>query len=103
MLKHSTVPANCQAKNLEKAKDKLALMKMDKEERQRYQNYLMGMADEQSVLEAAKTEGEQIGEEKGKLKIAQKMQQAGMDIETIATITGLSPEVIKSLSKTSVA
>ena len=103
MLKHSAVPANCQAKNLEKAKDKLALMKMSREERQRYQHYLMGMADEQSVLEAAKTEGEQIGEAKGKLKIAQKMQQAGMDIETIASITGLSPEVIKSLSKTSVA
>jgi hypothetical protein len=95
MLKHSTVPANCQAKNLEKAKDKLALMKMDREQRQRYQRYLMSQNDEQSVLEAAKTEGEQ----KSKLKIAQRMQQAGMDIETIATMTDLSPEAIQLLSE----
>jgi hypothetical protein len=102
MLKHSVVPANCQAKNLEKAKDKLALMKMDREQRQRYERYLMNMTDERGIINAAQNEGERRGREKGlqeaKLEIAKNLQQSGMDIDSIATMTGLSLEAIKSLS-----
>ena len=101
MLKHSALPATCHAKNLNQAEDKLALLKMSPEERQRYERYLMSLADDRGVLEAARIEGEQKGREEGHLEIAQKMQQAGMDREAIATLTGLSLEEIKNLSSKS--
>jgi predicted transposase/invertase (TIGR01784 family) len=102
MLKHSAVPANFKAKNIDIARKKLALMEMSQEERQTYERYVMAMVENQGVIEAARSEGEQKGLQKGsanaKLEIAQKMQQSGMDIKTIASLTGLNHEAIKSLS-----
>jgi predicted transposase/invertase (TIGR01784 family) len=99
MLKHSAVPANFKAKNIDIARKKLALMGMSQEERQTYERYVMAMVENQSVLEAARSEGEQRGLQKGreeaanaKLEMAKKMQESGMDIETIASLTGLNPD-----------
>jgi predicted transposase/invertase (TIGR01784 family) len=106
MLKHSAVPANFKAKNIDIARKKLALMEMNQEERKTYERYVMAMVESEGVLEAARNEGEQKGFQKGrdegstnaKLEIARKMQESGMDIETIARLTGLNHEAIKSLS-----
>jgi predicted transposase/invertase (TIGR01784 family) len=112
MLKHSAVPANFKAKNIDIARKKLALMGMSQEERQTYERYVMAMVENQSVLEAARSEGEQRGLQKGlqkgrdeglqkgrdegeanaRLEMAKKMQESGMDIETIASLTGLNPD-----------
>jgi len=104
MLKHSAVPTNFKAKNLDIARKKLALMEMSQEERKTYERYMMAMVENEGVLEAARNEGVQKGLQKGrdegstnaKLEIAKKMQESGMDIETIASLTGLSQDAIKS-------
>jgi predicted transposase/invertase (TIGR01784 family) len=87
-------------------------MGMSQEERQTYERYVMAMVENQSVLEAARSEGEQRGLQKGlqkgrdeglqkgrdegeanaRLEMAKKMQESGMDIETIASLTGLNPD-----------
>ena len=94
LFKHAALPPHCKAKNLEKAGEKLDVLKMKPEERHRYDMYLMAMANEQDKIDTAFKDGWQEGKLKAKLKIAKKMLGSGMDIETIATMTGLSPSEI---------
>jgi predicted transposase/invertase (TIGR01784 family) len=95
LFKHATLPPNCQAKNLEKAGEKLNVLKMSPEERHRYDLYLMALVNEQDEMETALNRGLQQGELKAKLEIAKKLLNSGMDIETVATMTDLSPNEIK--------
>jgi len=101
MLKHSAIRADFKSKNIDKAGEKLTLLKMTPEKRQGYEKYIMDMAVERDVLETARKEGVQEGLEKGernaKLEMAKKMHSQGMDIKTIIALTGLSPEVIAGL------
>ncbi len=95
LLKHSAIRADFKAKNIKQAGEKLTLLNMGQEERQHYEKYLKDMVVEQDVLETARTEGLQQGEMKAKLEIAQKMLSKGLDVETIVTLTSLSPDVIE--------
>ena len=98
LFKHAALPAHCQAKNLPLAGEKLDVLKMSSEERQHYEQYLMALVNEQDAIETAFNKGLQQGLEKGlekgRKEIAQKMLEAGMDIETIATMTDLNPSEI---------
>ena len=98
LFKHAALPAHCQAKNLPLAGEKLDVLKMSSEERQHYEQYLMALVNEQDAIETALNKGLQQGLEKGlekgRKEIAQKMLEAGMDIETIATMTDLNPSEI---------
>jgi predicted transposase/invertase (TIGR01784 family) len=91
LFKHATLPPNCQAKNLEKAGEKLNVLKMSPEERHRYDLYLMELVNEQDVIDTAHKKGQQVKA----LEIAKKLLNSGMDIETVATMTDLSPNEIK--------
>jgi predicted transposase/invertase (TIGR01784 family) len=95
LFKHAALPPNCQAKNLDKAGEKLNVLKMSPEERHSYDLYLMAMVNEQDKIETAHNEGWQEGENAKARKIAKKMLAKGMDIETIAAMTDLSPNEIK--------
>jgi len=46
-FKHAALPPKCHAKNLESVGEKLNLLKMNSEERHRYDLYLMAMVNEQ--------------------------------------------------------
>lgn len=94
LFKHAALPAHCHAKNLPLAGEKLDVLKMSSEERQHYEQYLMAVVNEQDAIETALNKGLQQGLEKGRKEIAQKMLEAGMDIETIATMTDLNPSEI---------
>ncbi|MEK8016294.1 MAG: Rpn family recombination-promoting nuclease/putative transposase [Candidatus Parabeggiatoa sp.] len=98
LFKHAALPDHCQAKNLPLAGEKLDVLKMSSEERQHYEQYLMALVNEQDAIETALNKGLQQGLEKGlekgRKEIAQKMLEAGMDIETIATMTDLNPSEI---------
>ena len=96
LFKHAALPAHCQAKNLPLAGEKLDVLKMSSEERQHYEQYLMALVNEQDAIETALNKGLQQGLEKGRKEIAQKMLEAGMDIETIATMTDLNPSEIST-------
>jgi predicted transposase/invertase (TIGR01784 family) len=115
MLKHSAIRADFKSKNIDKAGEKLTLLKMTQEKRRAYEKYVMEAVVERNVLETARDEGLKEGHEKGlekgrsegreegrsegeinaKLEIAKNMRSQGMDIETIIILTGLSPDMIK--------
>jgi len=94
LFKHAALPPHCKAKNLDKAGEKLDVLKMKPEERHRYDMYLMAMVNEQDKIDTAHNTGWQGGEDAKARKIAKKMLKAGMDIETIAAMTDLSPSEI---------
>jgi len=64
---------------------------MESEERHRYDLYLMAMVNEQDAIDTAHNKGQQAKA----LEIANKMLGAGMDIETITAMTGLSRDIIE--------
>jgi len=91
LFKHTKLPPNCKAKNLDKAAEKLDVLKMESDERHRYDLYLMAMVNEQDAIDTAHNKGEHAKA----LEIANKMLGAGMDIETITAMTGLSRNIIE--------
>ena len=103
LFKHATLPPNCQAKNLAKVRDKLDVLKMKPEERHSYEQYLMALVNEQDAIDTALNKGLQQGRQEGRLEgedvkareIAKRMLEAGIDLETVATLTQLSPHIIK--------
>jgi predicted transposase/invertase (TIGR01784 family) len=99
LFKHAALPPHYQAKNLDKVREKLDVLKMSPEERHRYDLYLMALVNEQDAIDTALNKGLQQGREKGKLEgkleVAQEMQKSGMDMETIVALTGLNPNEIK--------
>jgi len=99
LFKHTALPPNCKAKNLDKAGEKLDVLKMESEERHRYDLYLMAMVNEQDAIDTAHNKGQQAKA----LEIANKMLGAGMDIETIAAMTGLSRDIIEANQPTAKA
>ena len=64
---------------------------MESEERHRYDLYLMAMVNEQDAIDTAHNKGQQAKA----LEIANKMLGAGMDIEMITAMTGLSRDIIE--------
>ncbi len=91
LFKHTKLPPNCKAKNLYKAAEKLDVLKMESDERHRYDLYLMAMVNEQDAIDTAHNKGQHAKA----LEIANKMLGAGMDIETITAMTGLSRNIIE--------
>jgi predicted transposase/invertase (TIGR01784 family) len=98
MLKHSALRSDFKSKNIDRARDKLMLLKMSREERKRYENYIEDIVVENDVIETARVQALERGRTEEKLEIAQKMLAQGMDIKTIANLTDLSVEVIKAAS-----
>ena len=75
--------------------------KLDPEEFTVYQASLNAYRDMKNSIDTALEEGEIKGEIKGRIKVAKNSLKAGLDIEIIAKITGLSKEDIESLRKES--
>jgi predicted transposase/invertase (TIGR01784 family) len=67
LFKHAALPPDCQAKNLDKAGEKLDILKMSLEERHRYNLYLMALVNERDKIETAHNEGWQGGLQQGHL------------------------------------
>jgi len=65
MLKHSSVRDDFCSYKIDRAREKLALLKMSPEERKRYEHYVHALVSEKDVIETAKQEGLQEGMEKG--------------------------------------
>jgi len=103
-LKTEEIQDNFKAKGLEKAKEKLDMLKLTYEEKLKYQRKVENKMLEISLLDSAKIEGkiegEQVGIEKGeklaKIEIAKNLLDI-LDIETIAKKTGLTIKEIEDL------
>ena len=91
-----------QDKYIDKAYRRLEEMSADEQKRWEYEQRQKAIRDQRHMLASGRREGlregEKIGEERGKLEMAQKMLDRGRDtLEEIAEITDLSLEKIQKL------
>lgn len=110
LLKNAVIRAEFKAKGIKAAEEKLHIMKLSEQERNRYNAYLKDLHQEASMVESTygkgkregKIEGLKEGEAKGRIEglkegelkakraMASEMRAKGMDIVLIAELTGLT-------------
>ena len=114
LLKNAATRPEFKAKGIKAAEEKLLYIKLDDEERARYDAYMKDLHQEASMVHSHYGRGERrglrVGEKKGlrkgrleglkegelkaKWETARNMHTKGMDHELIAELTGLSVEVL---------
>ncbi len=94
-FKNSEIKPEFKSKNIQKAKEKLDVLKMTPEQRKAYERFLLNRRDEKEAIESAKHEG---AEEHAKL-MAQRMLSAGFDISLISKMAGLSEIEVLALKE----
>jgi hypothetical protein len=109
MLKHNTVREDFKAPKIEKAREKLALLKMSPAERKQYERYVESVVIERDMFETARADGLEegiaMGIEKGKIEgrvegyreMLKTLHQHGMSIEQISSVTGLNAIEVQQL------
>jgi len=113
LLKHSAVRADFQARYIDKAAQKLALLRMGPEERRRYERYVESVVIERDMFETAREEGEQKGrlagrqegleeglqkgQQQERIRIAQSLLELIADDRILAEKTGLSEGEVREL------
>ena len=98
-FKNSAIRDDFKSKNIQRAKEKLDLLKMPENERKAYEHYLMNKASEKDVIDTAKLEGEIKGRAEGKIETARAMLARGESIDKIKLYTGLSEAEILKLQQ----
>jgi predicted transposase/invertase (TIGR01784 family) len=104
-LKNEEIKDEFHAQGLSEAREKLMTMKLPKEEQADYAHYLEDLHYQASMVDSSyglgkiegKIEGESIGLQKKAIEVARKMRSKGLDIKTIAEVTGLGEEEIAGL------
>ena len=100
-FKHSEIPDEFRAKNIQAARNKLNLMKMSEADRRAYERFWLARASYQDEIASAKTQGREEGREEGREaerdETARKMKAKGLDLALIAEISGLSEAEIGAL------
>jgi predicted transposase/invertase (TIGR01784 family) len=100
-MKNDDVPENFHSPYMEKVRERLAILKMTIEERNRYFAYKKQVFTDRDIMSTARQEGLEEGLQKGKvegkIEVAQKMLSKGADINVIAEFTGLSEEEVRKL------
>ena len=104
-LKNEQIEDDFTAKGLQQAQETLDVLKMDKKERLAYEEHQKQLHHEASLYESTYVlgrlegieEGIEQGVEQGSLIIAKNMKMAGMEVATIARLTGLSIAQITSI------
>jgi predicted transposase/invertase (TIGR01784 family) len=113
MMKNNEIKPSFKSKGMDKAQQKLMELNMEKEERRRYEKYLINLAADQDVMETAKKEGTIQGREEGrkegrkegreegrkeeKINLAKGMKLENIPVAIITKITGLSEKEIELL------
>ena len=88
-------PAALREKIFTKLFDAAAIARFSPTELREYEDSLKAYRDIKNSLDTAKAEGRA----EGRAEVAKTMMEKGMDVKIIASLTGLSEEEIKSLSK----
>lgn len=96
-LSTSDIPDDADAPGLPEAREKLEIIRMNREERRAYDNYLLDRAILKNTMITAAGEGVIEGKQKGLLQAASNMKKAGEPIEKIMLYTGLSKEDIEKI------
>lgn len=95
MLKHSAIRDDFTAPNIDKAREKLALIKMSPQERKSYERFMLNLAHERSVIEAARDEGLDKGLIIGKIQLLQEMK--GLSVKSKEELRAMEPEALVQL------
>ena len=82
---------------IRQAKDELIRMNNDSTQRELYDMRANSLRDKISELNAVERKGIEKGKREEKIKIARNMKLSGLDTNTIAKITNLSPDEIDKL------
>ena len=105
-LKNNRIKDDTSTPGLQEARKKLLYMTMSDKDRRAYDAHMDDIMVENDVLDTAKMEGRAEGRaeerakaEAEKLDIAKQLIASGMSIEQVATITKLSLEVIRELTR----
>ncbi len=111
-FKNSEIRPEFKSKNIQKAREKLDLLKMSDEHRKAYERYLINRMSEKEAIDTAKLDGREEGREEGieigiekgrveeKTELAINMLRTGKyPHEEIAELTGLSLDQIKALTQ----
>jgi hypothetical protein len=100
-FKHSEIPAEFRARNIQVARDKLALMKMSDDDRRAYERFWLARASYQNEIQSAEQKGRKEGVEAGReaerYETARKMKAKGLDPALIAEISGLTEGELRAL------
>ncbi len=89
-FKNSEIRPEFKSKNIQKAKEKLDLLKMTPEQRKSYERYKLNRVSERAAIDSAKEEAVE--------EVAVGMLKEGLSIEQIARITKLTHDQIQRLS-----
>lgn len=95
-LKTEDIKEDFKAKGLDKAKEKLDILKLSNKEQIAYKRNLENKSLEKSVMETARFEGKVEGEKQKAIEIAKNLLDV-LDVEIIAKKTGLSISEIKQI------
>jgi flagellar biosynthesis/type III secretory pathway protein FliH len=110
-FKNNTIPAGFTAAGLQEARKQLQYDKLSAQDKIDYDYHLDQQLYERGAIETAIFKGEAIGFKKGEAKgrvaertevqenVVIKSHLAGLPVETISTITGLTPEQIAAIIK----
>jgi predicted transposase/invertase (TIGR01784 family) len=97
VMKNSDVKKDFKSPYMAKVASRLAVLKMNDQERNEYFHYMKEAVHSQDTLNAAKTQGIAEGEINKSIEIALEMLSDGQSIDTIMKYTKLTEEQIKNL------
>ena len=92
-------PEKLQEKIFKKFFKQAEIAQLPNEKRQEYEDSLKYYRDLNNVIDTAFDDGKLEGKLEEKLEMVHSMLNAGLDIEMISTVTGLSAEKIKDMKK----
>ncbi len=93
-FKNSEIKPEFKSKNIQKAKEKLDLLRMTPEQRKAYERYKLNRRSEKEAIESAIMEGE----EKRTVEIVRALLKESLPIEQIARITRLALDQINEIA-----
>lgn len=93
-LKSGSIKEDTKAPGLCEARRKLQYLAMPEKERHAYDEHINALMIQNDVLDTAKMEGRAEGAKEAAIAIARKMKDAGMDVQEILQMTGLTVEEI---------
>jgi predicted transposase/invertase (TIGR01784 family) len=112
-LKNTEIPEGFKAKGLKEAREKMRYEVLNDADKKSFDQHQLALNSDKNIFNTARiegiregrVEGEQIGLEKGEqigkrqqaIDSACKMKKIGMDVNTIASVTGLTVEEINAL------
>ena len=108
-FKHSEIPAEFRAKNIQVAREKLNLLKMSDEDRRAYERFWLARAGYQDEIQSAERKGRETGREEGReagqsekqREIARQMFAHGEPLAKIQLYIGLGEDELMTLKSQS--